>query len=128
MTGDEMERAIEFLLKHQADFDARMTRLEATQVETSQQIRELTTGHQQTREFLDELTQIVAQNSRDIAQNSREIAQNSQNIAQNSQQISHLSNIVENVVEGQNRTRDDIDALVKLVGGVIEGRNGKSQS
>lgn len=128
MTGDEMERAIEFLVKNQASFDARMDRLEAAQTETTQQIRELTTGQQQTREFLDELTQIVAQNSRDIAQNSREIAQNSQNIAQNSQQIRHPSNIMENVVEGQNRTRDDIDALVKLVGGVIEDRNGKSQN
>jgi hypothetical protein len=33
------------------------------------------------------------------------------------------------VVEGQRSHKDDIDALVKLVGGIIEGReNGKSGS
>jgi len=113
MTGEEMERAIEFLVKNQANFDARMDRLEAAQAETGQQIRDLASGHQQTKEFLDEVSQIVAQNSRDIAQNT--------------QQISHLSHIMENVVEGERRNTDDIDGLIKLVGGLIEGRNGKSQ-
>lgn len=116
MTGEEMERAIEFLLKNQAAFDARQAaldaRFEAEREQTNQQIRELTAGQQQTKEFLDELGQIVAQNSRDIAQNSR--------------QIGHLSVVLANVVEVQNRNNEEIDVLIKLVGGLIEGReNGK---
>jgi methyl-accepting chemotaxis protein len=112
MTGEEMERAIEFLLKNQAAFDAKF---EVEREQTNQQIRQLAEGQQQTREFLDELSQIVAQNSRDIAQNS--------------QQISHLSVVMANVVEVQNRNHEEIDALIKLVGGIIEGReNGKSGS
>lgn len=133
MTGDEMERAIEFLSKNQAAFDARQAALdagfEAEREQTNQQIRNLTTGLQQTKEFLDELSQIVAQNSQDIARNSENIARNLQQIERNSQQLNHLSNIVANMAEGQNRRDEEIDALVKLVGGLIEGRrNGKSES
>ncbi|HLL70119.1 MAG TPA: hypothetical protein VK363_01725 [Pyrinomonadaceae bacterium] len=105
MTGDEMERAIEFLLKNQADFEARF---EAEREQTNQQIRELAVGQQQIKENLDQLSQIVAQNT---------------------QQINHLSEVMVSVVEGQQSNKDDIDALVKLVGGLIEGRrNGKSES
>jgi hypothetical protein len=109
MTGEEMERAIEFLLKNQADFDARF---EAEREQTNQQIRELAAGQRQTKEFLDGLSQIVAQNSRDIAQNT--------------QQISQLGVVLTSVVEVQNRNNEEIDALIKLVGGLIEGGgNGK---
>jgi len=104
MTGEELERAIEFLLKNQAALDARF---EAEREQTNQQIRELRAGQQQTKENLDELSEIVAQNS---------------------QQISHINNILLNVVEGQNRHHEEIDALIKLVGGLIESRNGKSES
>jgi len=118
MTNEEMERAIEFLLKNQADFEARRAALDARfdveREQTNQQIRQLAEGQQQTREFLDELSQIVAQNSRDIARNT--------------QQIGHLGEVIASVVEGQQSNKDDIDALVKLVGGLIEGRrNGKSE-
>jgi ABC-type transporter Mla subunit MlaD len=110
MTGEEMERAIEFLLKNRSEFYARQAafeeRFEAEREQTNQQIRQLAEGHQQTREFLDDLSQIVAQNSR---------------------QISHVSVVLTNVVEVQNRNNEEIDALIKLVGGLIEGRgNGKT--
>ncbi|MDQ1558617.1 MAG: hypothetical protein QOD32_1677 [Pyrinomonadaceae bacterium] len=112
MTGEEMERAIEFLLKNQAAFDARLAeldaRFEAERELTNQQIRELAVNQQSTQENLANLTQVVAQNSR---------------------QISQLSNVMMSVVEGQQSHKDDIDALIKLVGGLIEGRgNGKSGS
>ncbi|HYG10682.1 MAG TPA: hypothetical protein VD835_12080 [Pyrinomonadaceae bacterium] len=100
MTGDELERAIEFLLKNQAAFDARhaafdarMDRLEAAQTETRQQISELTVSQHGTQ-----------------------------------QQLDHLTNIVASIAETTRRNAEDIDALVKLVGGIIEGRNGKSES
>ena len=111
MTSEEMERAIEFLLKNQADFDARMQRIEERFVEereqTNRQIRELAVGQQQVQENLNALTGIVTQNS---------------------QQISHLSVVMASIAESQNRHDEEIDALIKLVGGLIEGRrNGKSE-
>lgn len=93
MTGEELERAIEFLLKNQGNFDARMDRLEATQAETSQQIGELTVSQSATQ-----------------------------------QQLDHLTNVVASIAETTRRNSEDIDALVKLVGGLIEGRNGKPGS
>lgn len=91
MTGDELERAIEFLLKNQTAFDARMDRLEAAQNETRQQIGELTVSQQGTQRQLD-----------------------------------HLTNVVASIAETTRRNSEGIDALVKLVGGLVEGRNGKS--
>lgn len=104
MTGDEMERAIEFLLKNQAAFDAKFA---VEREETNQQIRQLASRDQQTREFLDELRQIVAENT---------------------QQINHINRVLLNVVEGQQRNNEEIDALTKLVGGLVVGRNGKAES
>ena len=111
MTGDELERAIEFLLKNQAAFDARQAafdaKFEAERAQTNQQIRDLSARDRQTREYLDELSQVVAQNS---------------------QQINHINKVLLNVAEGQQRNNEEIDALVKLVGGLIERKNGKAES
>lgn len=110
MTNEEMERAIEFLLKNQADFEARF---EAEREQTNRQIRELAAGQQQVQENINALTHVVAQNSRDIAQNT--------------QQIGHLSTVMASMLDTQNRHDEEIDALIKLVGRLIEGRrNGKS--
>lgn len=75
MTGDEMERAIEFTLKNQAAFEARQAAFEewraafkVEQEKTDEQIRALSALDQQTREFLDELSQIVARNSRTLSE------------------------------------------------------------
>jgi hypothetical protein len=106
MTGEEMERAIEFLLKSQAAFDTRqaaadarqaaaaerMDRLEAAQAETNQQIRELVAGQQRTQQYLN-----------------------------------HLSNVVANIAEITQRNSEEIDVLVKLIGGIIERGNGKPE-
>lgn len=80
---------------------------EAEREQTNQQIRQLAARDQQTREFLEELGQIVAQNS---------------------QQINHINKALLNVVEGQQRNNEEIDALTKLVGGLVEGQNGKAES
>jgi hypothetical protein len=63
ITGEELERAIEFILKNHAAFEARQAAFEswhaafkAEQEKTTQQIRELAASDQQTREFLDELS------------------------------------------------------------------------
>lgn len=107
MTGEEMERAIEFILKNQSAFEARQAAFKTEQEITNQQIRELSAKDQQTREFLDELTGIVAQNS---------------------QQINHINKVLLNVVEGRQRNNEEIDALTKLVGGLVERENGKDKS
>lgn len=77
MTGEEMERAIEFLLRNQASFDARMDRLEAAQGRTQQH-------------------------------------------------IDHLTTVVASLAEREERNRDDINILARLVNTMVEGRNGGS--
>ena len=103
-----MERAIEFLLKNQSDFNARMARLEAIQAETSHQMAET--------------SQQIRESSAETGRHFRELSAR-QNRTQ--LQFDHLSVVVASIAETTQRNSEDIDALVKLVGGLVEGRNGK---
>ncbi len=51
MTGEEMERAIEFLLRGQANFEARQASLEAQQVRTNQQLEIMARTHTEFAQF-----------------------------------------------------------------------------
>jgi len=114
MTGEELERAIEFLLKNQANFDARMDRLEAAQAETSQQIRDLTVAQQSTQQ--------------QVSATQQQVSATQQQVSATQLQLNHLSEVVVTIAETTQRNSEDIDALVKLVGGLVEGRTGKSGS
>jgi septal ring factor EnvC (AmiA/AmiB activator) len=88
MTGEEMERAIEFILQSQASSEARLDRIEAaidrlegTQERSQSQI-------DQTQLQLDHLTKVVAS-----------IADQTQ---RNSDDINVLAKIVDRLVEGRN--------------------------
>ena len=88
MTGEEMERAIEFLLQSQANSEARIGRIEAaidrlegTQERTQSQL-------DRTQAQLDHLTKVVAS-----------IADQTQ---RNSEDINVLVRIVDRLVEGRN--------------------------
>ncbi|HEY0100357.1 MAG TPA: hypothetical protein VGB76_15535 [Pyrinomonadaceae bacterium] len=118
MTNEEMERAIEFLLKNQADFEARMTRLEAIQAATSQQIRESAA----------ETNQQISETNQQIAETNQQIRELSVRQDRTQVQLDHLSSVVATLAEATQRNSADIDVLVKLVGSVIEGRNGKTGS
>lgn len=103
MTGEEMERAVEFLLQSQANSEARIARLEAAQGETNRQLQQGTHQLQQNTQQIGDLVSV-------------------QQRAQ--QQLDQVIGIVAELVEGRRSTRDDIDALVKIAGGIIGGRDG----
>ncbi|HEY0081413.1 MAG TPA: hypothetical protein VGB61_01385 [Pyrinomonadaceae bacterium] len=104
MTGDELERAIEFLLKNQAAYEARQAAYEARQAAVDAQF-------EAEREKTNQQIISVA-----------EMQQATQ------RQLDHLTNVVASIAETTRRNSEDIDALVKLVGGLVEGRNGQSGS
>ena len=103
MTGEELDRAIEFLLQSQASSEARLSRLEgaveqlaATQSRSNDQIDQLQHGFVRFQDGMDELRQ----------------------------QVSHVMKVAEIALEMSLRNSSDIDALTKLVGGLVEGREG----
>ena len=59
MTGEEMERAIEFLLQSQANFETRLTVLEGLATQTSKQVAETSKHLQAYAETQTEFIQIV---------------------------------------------------------------------
>lgn len=52
MTNEEMERGIEFLLNHQADFEARLVQTETQLSQTSKQIEMLARTHAEFTQFV----------------------------------------------------------------------------
>jgi septal ring factor EnvC (AmiA/AmiB activator) len=52
MTNEEMERGIEFLLKHQADFEARLAQTEVQMAQTSKQIEVMAQTHTEFAKFV----------------------------------------------------------------------------
>jgi chromosome segregation ATPase len=62
MTNEEMERGIEFLLNHQADFEARLTKTEAQITQTSQQVEVLAKQVETLARTNTEFTQFVRSN------------------------------------------------------------------
>ena len=68
MSGEEMERAIEFLLQSQANFEARMAAFAAQQKRTDEQIAETGRQLQSYAETQSEFIQIVTASMRGLAE------------------------------------------------------------
>ena len=103
MTGEEMERAIEFLLKHQADFDVRLNRLSEEVAETNKQLRLY--GETQT-EFMQVVIRSVEEQSRTNAEQAR---------------------INSEFRATQTRIANALDSLATTVQRYVEGRDSSSE-
>jgi chromosome segregation ATPase len=126
MNAEEMERAIEFLLKHQADFESRQARLESrqagleTQLEkTSSQIEETNKHleiHAETQtEFIKIVTQqIEAQGAINTALRAS-LARMDERINQTEERINQADERLNRTDEHQNQTDARLDRLAALV-------------
>ena len=94
MTGEELERAIEFLLQSQANSEARIARLEAAQEDTNRQIAE--TGRQ------------LAETGRQIAENGRQLADTNQLLDSFADTQAALMRVAAETFAAQNRINEDV--------------------
>lgn len=93
MTGEEMERAIGFLLQSQANFEARLERLEAGLEQTNQQVAETSRQLQAYAETQSEFIQIVT-----TAMQGLVAAQ-----SRTDERLNNLADLVERIItEGRN--------------------------
>lgn len=122
MSNEELERAIEFLLKNQAAFEAnlaadreafreRQAAFEANLAASQEAFRESQDAFRKHEEAA------IAEHERFSARQDR-----------TQRHLDHLSIVVANIAEITQRNSEEIDVLVKLVGGVIERGNGKSEN
>ena len=116
MTGEEMERAIEFLINNQARFDARLA-------ETNQQIAETNRQLAQTNQQLDAFAESQAQLIQVVTHTFE--AQNRINEESQRNQDAAWAVIRELGVK-QDRTEETVNRLAETVRRQIEGRNGNS--
>ena len=119
MTGEEMERTIEFLLQSQANSEARLSRLEGA-------VERLTESHGQLAESHDRLTAAQGRSQEQIDQLQQGFVRFQDGMEELRQQVAHVAKIAEIALETSLRASDGVDALAKLVGGLIEGRGGGS--
>ena len=73
MTNEEMERGIEFLLKHQEDFEARLAQSEARHARTEAQIIQTSKQVETLASTQTEFTQFVRSNLEALNEVSREL-------------------------------------------------------
>ncbi|HLL16257.1 MAG TPA: hypothetical protein VK388_14425 [Pyrinomonadaceae bacterium] len=115
MSNEELERAIEFLLKSQAAFEASLAAdREAFRERQAAFEANLAADREAFRKH-EEAS--IAEHERMSARQDR-----------TQRHLDHLSTVVAHIAEITQRNSEDIDALVKLVGGVIERGNGKPEN
>ena len=111
MTGEEMERAIEFLLQSQANFDARLE-------QTNQQVAETSRQLQAYAETQTEFIQIVTGHIQAQVEINASLRES----------IRELKEMQRELKGTQSRTDERLDRLADTVERFItEGRNGNSQ-
>ena len=117
MTGAEMERAIEFLLQSQANSEARLGRLEGIVERHAEAHERLAAAQGRSQEQIDQLQQGFVR-----LQDGMNEFQGGLNELR--LQVAHVAKVAEIALETSLRASDGVDALAKLVGGIIEGRGG----
>jgi septal ring factor EnvC (AmiA/AmiB activator) len=107
MTGEEMERAIEFLLQSQANFEERLVAFEAQQRRTDEQIAE--TGRQ------------IAETGRQVAETERQVAETERQLAAYAETQSVFIQTVTRTFEAQ----DQINASLRVANAQADERLNK---
>ena len=132
MSNEELERAIEFLLKNQAAFEAslaadreafreRQAAFEANLAADREAFRESQEVFEANLAASQEASRKHEEAS--IAEHERMSARQDRT----QRHLDHLSVVVANIAEITQRNSEEIDVLVKLVGGIIERGNGRSE-
>ena len=131
MTGEEMERAIEFLLQSQANSEARLGRLEGiverlagTHERLGESHERLGESHERLTESHERLAAAQGRSQEQIDQLQQGFVRFQNGMDELRQQVGHIAKVAEIALETSLRASDGVDALVKLVGGLIEGRGG----
>jgi DNA repair ATPase RecN len=135
MTGDEVERSIEFLLKHQATLETQVERTSLQVEKTAQRLEETNVRLEETNQRLEETNQrieMIAETQREFIQVvTRHIEAQGEINASLRGMVRELSTSMQSAVRelstAQKRTDARLDRLAETVERFItEGRNGKS--
>jgi len=129
MTGEDMERAIEFLLQSQANFETRLAAFEAQQRRTDEQIAETNKIVQLNAETQTQFIQIVTRHIEaqgEINASLRAaIKQNEVTIKQADARIKQADARIKQADERINHSDTRLDRLEALVERYIQGRTGQ---
>jgi phage-related protein len=120
MTGEEMERAIEFLLQSQASFEVRMVAFEEQQRRTDAQVAEA--GRQLTAyaETQSEFIGIVTESFKNVTESIKNLTENVKNVTED---VKNLTENVKNLAEGQahtERTVGETNARLDRLAMIVE--------
>lgn len=128
MTNDELERAFEVLLKNQAAFEARQAAFEENFAAGRAAFRESQEAFREWYAAFRAEQDVTTRQIRELgARTDQRIHALSERQDRTRLQLDHLSNVVASIAEVTRRNSEEIDVLVKLVGGIIERGNGKSE-
>ena len=103
MTSEEMQRAIEFLLKSQANFEVR---LDKTNQQVEQTNRQLEQTNQQLSMFAETQTEFIQTMLR--------------NVEAQSELNTDVRRTMKELAEAQRQTQRDVSELTRIVGGLVK--------
>jgi chromosome segregation ATPase len=126
MTGEEMERAIEFLLKNQSSYESRFDQLTQQIAETNKQLQ----MHAETQT---ELIQIVIRNTEEQRQLNAEFraglralsaaqSRTDEQLKRTIEQLKRTDEQLKRTDEQLKRTDENLNRLTTIVQSLIEGR------
>jgi chromosome segregation ATPase len=113
MTGDELERAIDFLLKNQARHDARIGQINEQLARNGEQIERNSRQIERNSELMAQQGEQVARQGEQIARNGEQIAQTNAMLREYMEMHSQLVQVVTRTFEAQSRINDSFRAEMK---------------
>jgi chromosome segregation ATPase len=140
MTGEEMERAIEFILKNQSSYESRFDHLTQQIAETNKvlqmhagtqteliqiAIRNTEEQRQLNAEFragLRELTAAQARTDEQLKQTNELLKRTDEQLKQTNESLQHLAEAQTRTDERSNQTNDNLNLLAETVRRFVEGR------
>ncbi len=100
MTGEEMERAIEFLLQSQASFE---TRLEQTNQNVAEMSRQLQAYAETQTEFIQIVGNAIQGLTAAVERTNENLARTNEHLMQTDERLNKLAGLVERIItEGRN--------------------------
>lgn len=131
MTNEEMQSAIEFLLKSQANFEVQLEKTNRQLVQTGQQLEQTNQQLAQTNQQVEQTNQQLEQTNQQLEQTNYQLSMFAdtqtefirtmlQNVEAQSEINADVRRTMKELAEAQRQTQRDVSELTRIVGGLVE--------
>ena len=119
MTNEEMQKTMQFILEHQAQFAA-------NQQQTDERVSRLETNMAEMAREVSQVTREVSQVTREVGHVAQGVGQVAREVGEVTRAQAHMNEVVAAMLDAHKHTEERLDAFIGVLERYIsEGRNGK---